>query len=178
MLRVVIDTSSLVSYVLTRGELMQRIMAQWEDRMVIVLSSPQTRAELTAVLARPVIARASKVPLGRFVEGIGHFTEHVPGQMDLAGACRDPKDDKFLACAVEGNAHYLISSDRDLLILRRYQRVAIVNPGQFLVALELYPLDARSMAQRYRREVLTEIRDRFPLEAVTLAKLEAALESE
>ncbi len=175
MLRVVIDTSSLVSYVLTNGDLMQRIMTQWEARAFVVLSSPQTRAELAAVLARPLIARASKLPLDRLLAGVERFSEHTPGRLQLTGACRDPKDDKFLACAVEGQAHYLISSDHDLLTLRRYQGVAIVNPGQFLLALELHPLAARSMAERYRRQVLEEIRDHVPLEAETLARLEAAL---
>lgn len=175
MLRVVIDTSSLVSYVLTRGELMQRVMARWEAGEIIVLSSPQTRAELTAVLARPVILRASKVPLNRFVEGVDLFTEHTPGRLEVTEACRDPKDDKFLACAIEGNAHYVISSDHDLLTLRYYQGSAIVNPGQFLAAIELHSLDARSMAQRYCHAVLVEVHDHLPLDVDTLARLEKAL---
>lgn len=178
MLRVVIDTSSLVSYVLTGGELMQRIVAKWEAREIVVLSSPQTRAELAAVFARPAIVRASKAPLDRLVAGVERFSEHTPGRLELAGTCRDPKDDKFLACAVEGNAHYLISSDHDLLVLRRYGAIAIVNPGQFLAALELHSLDATSLAQRFRREALAEIRDRLPLDADTLSKLEAAMEAE
>lgn len=176
MLRIVFDTSSLVSYVLTRGELMQRIMAQWQAGALVVLSSPQTRAELAAVLARPVIVRASTLPLDRLAKDIDRFSEHTPGRLELTGACRDPKDDKFLACAIEGNAHYLISSDHDLLALRRYGALAIVNPRQFLAALALYPLDALSMAQRFRREALAEIRERLPLDADTLSRLEAAME--
>ena len=139
MLRVIIDTSSLVSTVLTRGELMRRVVAHWRSGTFTVLSSPATRAELAVVLARPSIRELAAAPLDELVRGLERFSEHVPGALDLAGACRAPKDGKFLACAVEGGAHYLVSSDRDLLELRHCRGVAIVNPGQFLLALELVP---------------------------------------
>jgi predicted nucleic acid-binding protein len=55
VLRLVIDTSSLVSYALTQGELMRRIVAHWQAGTFTLLSSPGTRAELASVLARPSI---------------------------------------------------------------------------------------------------------------------------
>jgi hypothetical protein len=175
MLRVVIDTSSLVSYVLTQGELMRRVIAHWRTGDFTVLSSPSTRAELSAVLVRPKIQRLAVVSLDEFAQGVQRFTEHVPGVLNLSGVCRDAKDDKFLACALEGKAHYLVSSDRDLLDMRRYQNVAIVNPGQFLLALELYPLEAEAMTRRFTRSVLTDIQVAVPLEPATAARLAAAL---
>ena len=99
------------------------------------------------------------------------------GGLDLSGACRDPKDDKFLACAAEGAAHYLVSSDRDLLEMRRYRGVAIVNPGQFLLALELHPLEARAMAARFDHDMLADIRASVQLEPETEARLAKALET-
>ena len=62
MLRVVLDTSSLVSYVLTRGDIMRRVIAHWRANRYVLLSSPQTRAELAAVLARPQIRRLATAP--------------------------------------------------------------------------------------------------------------------
>lgn len=53
MLRIVIDTSSLVSYVLTKGEIMQRVIAHWRAGAFTVLSSSETLAELAEVLSRP-----------------------------------------------------------------------------------------------------------------------------
>ena len=57
MLLVVIDTSSLVSYVLTRGDLMRRVVAQWRVNGFVVLSSPVTRANWRLALSRPQIQR-------------------------------------------------------------------------------------------------------------------------
>jgi uncharacterized protein len=176
MLRVVIDTSSLVSYVLTRGDLMRRVMALWKDERFVVLSSPATRAELAAVISRPAITRLSAAPLDELVAGIERFTLHVPGRFQLSGVCRDPKDDKFLACALEGGAEYIVSSDRDLLTLKRYASTTLLNPGQFLLALELYALDAAEMAAQFDRARLVAIQAAIPLEPGTAGRLANALE--
>ncbi len=47
-------------------------------------------------------------------------------------ASRDPADDKFLAAAVEGKAEYVVTGDKDLLVLKAYRRVEIVTPGRFV----------------------------------------------
>jgi putative PIN family toxin of toxin-antitoxin system len=176
MLRVVIDTSALVSYVLTRGKLMAQVMAHWQAGSFVLLSSPATRSELADVLKRPAIQRLSVAPLDELVLGVERFSVLVPGTLDLAGACRDPKDDKVLVCAVEGGAHYLVSSDRDLLDMRYFQQVAIVNPGQLLVALELCALESPDMLMRFGRTVLADIRAAIPLDPDTAARVAQVLE--
>jgi predicted nucleic acid-binding protein len=47
-------------------------------------------------------------------------------------ASRDPEDDKFLAAAVEAEARFVVTGDRDLLDLKSYRRVRIVRPARFL----------------------------------------------
>jgi len=47
-------------------------------------------------------------------------------------ASRDPADDKFLAAAVEGKVEYVVTGDKDLLVLKAYKRVEIVTPGRFV----------------------------------------------
>jgi putative PIN family toxin of toxin-antitoxin system len=176
VLRVALDTSSLVSYILTRGDIMRRVIAHWRANLFVLLSSPQTRAELAAVLARPQIRRLATAPLDDLVRGTERYTWHVPGALDLGGACRDPKDDKFLACALEGKAHYLVSSDNDLLEMRSFRGIVIHNPGQFLLALELSMLDASGIAQRFDRGTLVGIQETLSLEPETASRLAAALE--
>jgi putative PIN family toxin of toxin-antitoxin system len=45
--------------------------------------------------------------------------------------CRDPHDDKFLECAVAGKADYVVSADEDLLSLRIFEGIPIVNLPTF-----------------------------------------------
>ena len=47
-------------------------------------------------------------------------------------AGRDHKDDKFLEVAVNGKADYLITGDRDVLVLHPFRDVQIITPATFL----------------------------------------------
>ncbi len=46
-------------------------------------------------------------------------------------ACRDPDDDKYLDCAVNSKANFIVSGDKDLLVLRKYRGIKIVNARTF-----------------------------------------------
>jgi putative PIN family toxin of toxin-antitoxin system len=44
----------------------------------------------------------------------------------------DPDDDKVVECAVTGNAAYIVSGDKHLLELKKYEGIAIVRANEFL----------------------------------------------
>ena len=50
----------------------------------------------------------------------------------------DTKDNKFLELAVNGKADYLISGDRDLLILNPFQEISILSPQAFMLISNLW----------------------------------------
>lgn len=45
--------------------------------------------------------------------------------------CRDPEDDKFLGCAKDARALYIVSGDKDLLVLSGYYGIQIVTARAF-----------------------------------------------
>jgi putative PIN family toxin of toxin-antitoxin system len=49
----------------------------------------------------------------------------------MVNLCRDPKDNKFLECAIDGDAEYLVSNDKDLLILKDVFPIPIVKIGTY-----------------------------------------------
>jgi len=53
--------------------------------------------------------------------------------------------------------------------------VAIVNPDQFLLALDLYPMEATAMGGRFSHDVLADIQASIPLEPETATRVEEAL---
>jgi putative PIN family toxin of toxin-antitoxin system len=170
-LRVVIDTSSLISYLLTKGSIMRQVIQTWEEEEYQLLLSPRTYRELLEVLSRPTIAQRTGEAREWLLERINKAAVFVPGKLEINGVCRDPKDDKFLACAVEGWADYLVSSDKDLLDLRTYDDLCILNPGQFLVALQLARLSEEEIRRRFGREALQTFQSQLCLDAATEAKL-------
>lgn len=45
--------------------------------------------------------------------------------------CRDHDDDKFLECAKDSHALYIVSGDKDLLVIGQYKNVQIVTAKEF-----------------------------------------------
>ncbi|MGH2617460.1 MAG: putative toxin-antitoxin system toxin component, PIN family, partial [Thermomicrobiales bacterium] len=100
--------------------------------------SPAIVTEYLTVLQRPVIVRKYGRPtpevLRSVLDLVGSGIMVRPTEVPLV--CRDPNDDKFLAAAVTGNAEYIISEDRDLLDLGRYEGIVILSARAFLGILD------------------------------------------
>ena len=45
--------------------------------------------------------------------------------------CRDPDDNKFIECAVDAKALYIVSGDNDLLDLKEYDEIRIITAKEF-----------------------------------------------
>lgn len=45
--------------------------------------------------------------------------------------CRDPDDDPILAAAVKAGCAYLVTGDKDLLTLKKYEGIGMVTPREF-----------------------------------------------
>lgn len=50
--------------------------------------------------------------------------------------CRDPDDDLILACAETASAEYLVTGDKDLLILKQHGKCRIFSPRDFELLFE------------------------------------------
>ena len=44
---------------------------------------------------------------------------------------RDPDDDKFLGCAKDARAMYIVSGDKDRLVLKEYEQILIMTAREF-----------------------------------------------
>lgn len=51
--------------------------------------------------------------------------------------CRDPKDEKILELALNGGAEYIISGDKDLLVLNPFRDVKIFTAEKLLRTVKL-----------------------------------------
>ena len=135
-MRAVLDTNLLVSYLLTQGDTMSRIIDHWEQWHFVAIVSPAMLAELKEIVRRPRLRANMNLDPQALIDVIEQDAEVVPGEVTLTGVCRDPKDDIFIACAVEGRADVLVSGDADLLVLGSYQGVQMITPAAFLRLLD------------------------------------------
>jgi putative PIN family toxin of toxin-antitoxin system len=97
-----------------------------------LLASHATTTELADVLARPKFdAYVSLEDRQQFIRLLGRIVEMVP-IVHTVRACRDPRDDKFLELAVNGEADLIVTGDEDLLALHPFRGVRIITPAAYV----------------------------------------------
>lgn len=129
--RVVVDTNILVSQLILPESLPAQVLAQVEMRSVLLFSE-STMYELADVLSRPKFDRyVSREARKGFIQRIGRIAEFVH-IIQTIRECRDPKDDRILEVAWNGQAEIIITGDADLLGMHPWRRVKILSPSDYL----------------------------------------------
>ena len=130
-LRVVVDTNVLISALLFGGQ-PGRLHEMWVGGRLIPLLSRESFAEFSKTLTYPKF-RLTPAEVALLVEQeLLPYAEVVDATVDATGVCRDEHDDKFLALAASGGASYLITGDRDLLVLKTFGNTQIVTVREIL----------------------------------------------
>ena len=89
-------------------------------------------AELREVLFRPKFDRyVDREERLRFLAELGSAAEVVP-IIQVIRECRDPKDDRFLEVALNGEADTIITGDADLLGMSPWRGIEILSPSDHL----------------------------------------------
>ena len=134
IIRVVLDTNVLVWALLFEGSLAS-LVEGWKQGRFIPIFSPATFQEFKAVLTYPKFELSKGEIAALLEEEVLPFFEVAEVQEETKGVCRDPKDDKFISCALAGSADWIISGDLDLLALKKFGSLRILKPSDFLQRL-------------------------------------------
>ena len=132
--RVVIDTSVWIHYLSRPGAAIRTIVEEmWLGEELVVVASPELVEELELVLARPAMQALIPVEVAQvLLDLVAERVELLPALGKIPALTRDPKDDKFVACAVAAGSDYLISLDKDILVLGELMGVKMVTPVGFI----------------------------------------------
>jgi putative PIN family toxin of toxin-antitoxin system len=130
-MRYVLDTNILVSALLITDSLPAQALTKAENTGIVLYSLP-VLAEIAEVLSRPKLAHyLDEDTIPQFLARISRSWQEV-SIIHTIQACRDPKDDKFLELALNGEADVLVTGDKDLLELHSYQGLPILTAADFL----------------------------------------------
>ena len=134
MIRVVIDTSVLIRYLIKPSVAIRELVeARWLGDEIQMVTSPELIQELEGVLKRDYIRALIRPEEGRvLLNAIRLKAETLSPLGPVPSYTRDSKDDKFVACALAGDAGYIISEDKDILALRSLEGVRMVTPYEFI----------------------------------------------
>ena len=146
MIRAVLDTNVFLRALINPHSRCGQLLGEFADDYELVLS-PAIVREVLEVLHRPRLrAKFPQIAQLDIARIIALFEQaRVVEPQDVPSVSRDPKDDKFLACARSAEAEYLVTEDKDLLILEAYEGARICQPAEFIALLETRRAQAEQM---------------------------------
>jgi putative PIN family toxin of toxin-antitoxin system len=132
VVRVTADTNILISGLNFRGGKPFQLLELARTGKINLTVSDAILDEMSEVLARKFGFSAEDVAEARM--RIGAMARTVRPAVRLEVIKEDPDDDRILECAVAGGADYIVTGDKDLLRLRRYDSIRILSVADFLDA--------------------------------------------
>ena len=127
-MNIVFDTNVLISAFLFGGTSGKAIEHCIENDDIFI--SPFIKEELSFILrtkfrlTNPDIAVISEM----LASGFSLVRPNTP----IPAVCRDNDDNNILQLAESVHAHFIITGDNDLLVLKQYKNTLIVSPAEFL----------------------------------------------
>lgn len=127
-MKIVVDTNVLISGVFFGG-FPRRILSAAVDGRLTICATTEIVDEYVEIVQEMIERKQGRLhpnllaPLIKAMELIEPQT-----RVTLS---RDPDDDKFLGCAKDARAMYIVSGDKDLLVLKEYEQILIMTAREF-----------------------------------------------
>ena len=138
MLKLVLDANTIISAFLWEGneaELFRKI----ENKKAELYSSFEIVKEIEDVLKRAKFKELiikSGLTIEEIMQKIISLSNMAFGKKLTINACRDWNDNKILECAKLAGADIIVSGDEDLLVLKEFEGIKILNTKEVLKILK------------------------------------------
>jgi len=128
--RVILDTNLWISFLITNDfTKLDKLLFSDKCRL---LFSEELLEEFLTVVKRPKFRRFfTQNNLEELLEIIEEYAEFVDVKTEV-NVCRDRKDNFLLSLSHDGQADYLITGDKDLLALNKFETTTITTISNFL----------------------------------------------
>lgn len=140
--RVVVDTNIIISAIILKQGAPYQLLQSWKQKRFRWLISQPQRVELEEVIRRPkLVARYGLVStdVNALLRLLDRRTYLVEPTRSSTINIRDPKDEKILYTALAGPADYLVTGDKDLMVLAnnpKLGKLKILRVVEFLKILK------------------------------------------
>lgn len=131
MLHVVADTNVYVSAFNFGGPPLEIVILAIRQEIALFISPPILK-EVEGILLRRFKWSAEQAQ--EMLSTIRQFARSVTPRERIDVLKEDEPDNRILECAVEANAHVLITGDKHLQALRSFRSIGIMSPREFLDA--------------------------------------------
>jgi putative PIN family toxin of toxin-antitoxin system len=134
-LRAVIDSNLFISGLFAKDSLSAQLQDLWINQDFELVTSVEVIKEISRVLSYPRIQKRFKPKeenIRRFFRLIFRKAVISKDIYQTDKVVSDPADNKFLACALEKEADYIVSRDPHLRNLKHYHGIQIVDTTTFI----------------------------------------------
>ena len=127
------DTNVIVSAILKPGSIPASLVALAMEGSVRLFLTPAILEEYREVLRRPKF-RFDPSAVDVFINDLVKASIMVYSTKRVSSALDEP-DNRFLECAKEGRAHYLVTGNKKHFPFSQFKGTKIVSPAEFAVHL-------------------------------------------
>jgi len=129
-MKVILDTNVVISAIIRGRNPAAVILYLAEHPEIEWIVSPEIVDEYQNVIHRPKFGLSDEM-VQRWLDMIDEMTSLVaaPRQVDFP---RDPKDAKFLACALSSEVDFLVTGDHDFEEAKKFGNTTILSVSQFV----------------------------------------------
>jgi putative PIN family toxin of toxin-antitoxin system len=137
-MNVVLDANIYVSALITAGGNPAQILTRWQEGEIDVVVSDEIIEEIRRVTSYPKLwerYRSVRENRDELIERLREIAIVVEPSRTLSAVLQDESDNRYVECAIEGRAEYIVTGDPHLLDIREYQGVEILSPAALLAVL-------------------------------------------
>ena len=102
-----------------------------DSQFIKIITCNEQHHELSEVFKKPKIKKYfSREQVSEFFELLDESSENFV-ITTKSNICRDPKDNYLVSLAIDSNADFLLSGDKDLLVLNQIGETIVLNFSDF-----------------------------------------------
>jgi len=128
--KIVIDSNIFISSFFWGGyprEVFERVINGLDELYI----TDEIIKEITSVMnSSKFITNSNEVE--DYIKIIEKYSKKIISKNVLESTSRDKDDDKILQCGLDGGVDFIVTGDKDLLVLIEYEKIKIMKPKEYL----------------------------------------------
>lgn len=137
-MKAVLDTNVVISILLWKGKT-RKILDLANNGKVEIITSDKIITELKKVISYPkflILVNQSNLTSEHLVRRYLESVKLVRDRYLLKIIKDDPSDNIVLSCALSAKANFIVSGDKHLLNLKKFQNIPILSTREFIDLFE------------------------------------------
>jgi len=129
-MKIVIDSNIFVSSFFWGGyprEVYERIINGFDELYI----TDEIIMEIKSVMNSRKF-NLNSIEIDDYIKIIEKYSKKIVSKNIPKSISRDRNDDKILQCGIDGNVDYIVTGDKDLLVLKEYETIKIIKPKDYL----------------------------------------------